>query len=309
MDIDLFQTSSTVALNLSLAWLVGVFFARRWLNETSSWCARVATRLDRTIFPALLIGSVSYAYMLWFEAAAMAETPLLHAGPAIWMVLKSTHYGHVTLAGLTAQCGLLCVHFAFRKNARSHRYAALTALLLLAFALSRATVSHAGSQGAFALAVWIDWMHLLLISLWVGFVMISGWLILPSVKDFSESEISDTSHFLRSLSLYATIAITGIFATGLYNALRALGSPANLFGQPYGNILILKICLVLLAAALGGFNRFIGLPAFLKPDVARLPLPMALKRIILVLRVESIVLLSVVVAAAVLAGTAPPPTS
>ena len=309
MDIGLFQTASTVLLNLSLSWMVGALFARIWLSGTSSWCGDVVLQLDRSVVWALTGGGISSLCMIWFEAAAMAEAPLLKAWPAMSTVLASTRYGHVALGGLAALFGLACVHFVFRKKSRSHLYLALMALLLVVLSLSRAAVSHAGTQGGFGLAVWIDLMHLLLISLWVGAVMISGWLVLPSVKQFDESEIADASHFLRSLSLYATVAIAGIVATGLYNALRAIGSPANLLGQPYGNILAMKVFLVLVAAGLGGFNRFIGLPAFLDVGAARLPPSQALSRIVLVLRVESMILLSVVMAATVLAGTVPPSPS
>jgi putative copper resistance protein D len=201
---------------------------------------------------------------------------------------------------------LLGLHATLRKSPESRAVNFLIAALLLAFALTRAMASHAGGQGAFSVAAWVEWMHLLFISLWVGSVVISGWVILPMAEVVGLGELSATGNFLRLLSHYATIAILGIVGTGMYNSYRGLGSVENLFGNTYGSMLMLKVSLVTLAAALGGFNKFIGLPAVQKPHPRGMALPAALGRIVFVLRMESVVLLGVIVAAAVLTSTAPP---
>jgi len=60
-----------------------------------------------------------------------------------------------------------------------------------------------------------------------------------------------------------------------------------------------KVVLVSVAIALGGFNKFVGLPT---ADASQT----GLRKVIAVLRIESIALLLVLIAAAFLTSSAPP---
>lgn len=77
----------------------------------------------------------------------------------------------------------------------------------------------------------------------------------------------------------------------------------------YSSVLLSKLSLVAIAAVLGGFNRFFVMPSLLAgwraPHVGA---EQRLRRFRLVLRIEAIVLLAVLVAAAILSAT-PPPTA
>ncbi|MFC6520626.1 CopD family protein [Undibacterium arcticum] len=88
-----------------------------------------------------------------------------------------------------------------------------------------------------------------------------------------------------------------------------LGSLDNLSGNAYGRALTIKLWLVALAVGLGAFNRFIGFPAVVTPDSRAIPLPVAMHRLVFILRLESFVLLGVLIAAAALSGEAPPALS
>jgi len=77
----------------------------------------------------------------------------------------------------------------------------------------------------------------------------------------------------------------------------------------YGFALGSKLALVAIAAALGGVNRFRVLPALfdgLSADIREAVIRPWRRRLETVLRLEALVLLLVIVAAAVLAGTEPP---
>ena len=176
---------------------------------------------------------------------------------------------------------------------------------------SRSMVSHAGANGDFTLAVAIEWIHLALVSLWVGAVIVAGWLLprqgaadvpLPDLQDNA-----DQARYIEALSRTATIALAGIVLTGATAAWRILGDPANLAGNPYGTTLLVKLGLVLCAAALGGFNRFFVMPPLLRalrhPDQAA---SHARRRFTRILRIEVLVLAAALVAAAFLTSTAPP---
>jgi putative copper resistance protein D len=168
-------------------------------------------------------------------------------------------------------------------------------------------VSHAASEGDFSLPLLADWIHLGLISLWVGEVFLAGGVMLRATENMATADRRARAAYVASLSSSATFALTGILATGLYASWRNLGGFENLVGNPYGNTLVAKLLLVGVAAMLGGINRFVVMPPWLARESAgnAAPelLPMRFKRI---LWIEALVLLTVVVLAAWLASTSPP---
>ncbi|MFT5642701.1 MAG: putative copper resistance protein D [Janthinobacterium sp.] len=85
----------------------------------------------------------------------------------------------------------------------------------------------------------------------------------------------------------AMVAVIAIAATGLYNAWLPVGTVAHLQDSSYG------MTLIFVAIALGGYNKVIGLPAAARS-------PQGLKHVRTVLQMESLVLLGVLAAAALL---------
>ena len=309
-SVSLFQWGSTVLLNASLAWMTGAFLARIWLASCSaSWCGRAMGRLYFSVLYAAGICIVSSFCTLWAATAVMSDSTLWDARDSFRTMLSTTHYGRAGLCGLVALLGIggACLARNRLHDTRIVDFAA--AALLLVFAFTRVIVGHAAIKGMFGLDVWVEWLHLLLVSLWVGAVMVSGWMVLPRAAVLPKTEWRATAVFLVSLSLSATIALTGIVATGAYNAYRGLGTFDNLFGSVYGYVLTAKLGLVAVAVSLAGFNRFVGFPAVVVPDPQQMPLQAGMRRLVFILRLESLVLLGALIAAAVLTGEAPPASS
>ncbi|MEO8406987.1 MAG: CopD family protein [Oxalobacteraceae bacterium] len=312
----LFKELSTVILNAGLAWMTGTFFARIWLgNCSASWCDKARRRLHFSVLAAAgmcIIGSVC---ALWAEMAIMNDSSLWDARGVLWTMLTMTHYGRAGLYGLVVLPGLACVYLARNRLQQYRGYDGLIATLLLVFAYARVSVSHAAIDGMFGLNVWVQWLHLLLISLWAGAVMVAAWSVLPCAKVFQKTASRATTVFLKALSRAATLALAGIVATGAYNAVRGLGSFDNFSASAYGHALAIKLCLVAVAVGLGAFNRFIGFPAVVMSNASdssnlqAIPWPAAMQRVVFVLRLESLVLLAVLIAAAVLTNQAPPALS
>ncbi len=174
----------------------------------------------------------------------------------------------------------------------------LNLLGLAAFLYTRSMVSHASANGDFSASMMADWIHLVLISAWVGEVFVAGVLTLAADPAERVDDRSDCMAYIDALSTSATYALVGIVATGLASAWFNLGSPRALVGNPYGATLLAKLTLVALAVLLGGYNRFLVMPS--------LPAASALQRFRWVLRIEAVVLLGVLVLAAVLSSTSPP---
>ncbi|MFZ6647939.1 CopD family protein [Undibacterium sp. TJN25] len=299
------QHAFTVALNLAMAVSVGANLSVTWAaRSSSSWTAGYLPRLRKAALAAVLAAILASAALIWMEAAAMAEVDTMSAGPAVLTLLADTQYGHAWLGGLVFL--LLAAGAAsllWRRNGRLP--AKLGILFALAFFYTRSMSSHAAGDGNLTWVMLADWLHLSLISMWVGEVAIAGFLTFPGMRADSQSR-ADCARYLQALSSSASIAVAGIALTGIFNSMHNLSSFGELSGNPYGNTLLLKLATVLLAALLGGVNRFIVMPSLLAQlhdPAASLP---ALWRFVLVLRIEFFVLLSALILAALLSATSPP---
>ncbi|MGF6275930.1 putative copper resistance protein D [Massilia sp. UYP11] len=310
-DLASVQRAITALLNLSLAVLVGASAALLWLRTRQSpWAGALLVRLQRALLAGSGAAIATYIAILWIEAASMAEVPLAEALPAVKSVISATHFGLAWMIGAVA---LVVAGAASAAPLRLQTTPAVSALRVLAIGVllySRSMVSHAGAAGDFTWAVAVDWLHLVLTSIWVGEVIVAGLITLRHAPDSAPGSRSDCVAYVEALSCSATVALVGIFATGAISAWRVLERPENLFGNPYGDVLIIKLGLVFFAAALGGFNRFIVMPAVLASlTQSSQRAPDASKRFARILHIEAIVLIAVLVAAAVLTSTSPPMSS
>ena len=294
---SLLQLGSAVLLNAGFSWIVGTLFARYWLrtSATGSSDERIFPALHRTELAAVGLCLVALAAAIWAAAAVMMGDSLTAAGSMIWMTVSQTAYGQAGVVGVVI---LLAIGGLSATPWKSPSADAATGVLLLGFAASRASVSHAGDNGMFTVGLAVEWIHLLLIALWLGGVASGGWLVLPRLYA-AERDTPVVNRYLTLLSHAATIALAGIFATGIYNALQRVGSVQNLMGNPYGTALLVKLAFIALAVALGGYNKLFGFPSLMKSSRAS-------QRVIAVLRVESIFLLIALAAAAFLTTQQPP---
>jgi len=299
MESTVPQVAATALINISFAWVVGVLTSRLWLmKQTAGWQMKVDKQLS-TAMSAGLVACVAGIFLsLWTESAIMGDVPWLNAGPAVVQMLAATHYGHAGAAALTFLVIAFLVHLLRNGQGVSKSYLASLTVLLLLVAVARVTIGHAYEHGPFSVAVAVEWLHLVIMALWAGIVFVAGWLVLPRVLAGDSIPTKEVAAYLTSMSDWAGVALAGILATGAYNAYRVLSSPRQLIEVDYGQVLTFKLCLVVIAVALGGFNKFIGLPGATSQR--------GLRTVITVLRIESAVFLLVLMAAAVLTSSAPP---
>ncbi|MFT5532501.1 MAG: putative copper resistance protein D [Burkholderiaceae bacterium] len=291
----LVQTGSALLLNSGFAWLVGSWFARLWVQsgETANSDVQSPLRWPDTVAAGLsLVGCIA---SLWAATAVMAGSGLIAAGTMLWPMLSATDYGHA--GSLTV--ALMSLIFALRlypsNHHRSQRFAVL--ILLATFAATRASMGHAGEAGLWSIAMAVETVHLWSIGLWAGVVAVSGWQVL-SIATRAKLNIDDR-YYLERMSRAAMYAVIAIAASGLYNSWLRVGTLENLQDTSYGITLLVKIALVVVAIVLGGYNKYIGLPAAVRS-------PQAQKHVRTVLQIESLVLFGVLAAAAILTAQQPP---
>lgn len=306
-DLAVAQHAATVALNFALAIAAGALASALFATHGASpWAAAQGSRARRAGIAALVTAMLASACGLWLKAAAMAEAPVTEAGAAAWTMLTATHLGLAWSVGIGA---LVFSAGAVAWSAYAPRRAVPISLGLLGVAVflyTRSIVSHASADGDFSAAVLVDWLHLVLISLWTGEVCVAGFVVPGSPAGMRTEDRDDCARYVSSLSASATIAVAGIVATGLFSAWHNLGSVRALAGNPYGTILVIKVGLVAVAVVLGGVNRFAVMPSLMaglrggKPEAAP-----AARRFAAILKAEACVLLGVLILAAILSATSP----
>jgi len=316
------------------ATLVGAALTAHWLPATSSdWAWRSLRRAQSLALSANAFALVASLAGLWVLAMTMADLAPLPALAATGDIVASTQAGHawaVGTAGLVLAAVLgtqACRHTSSPARSRLTQGMRLAALVLVAAA--HAAAGHAGANG-------LGWpvagmaLHLLATAAWSGIVFASVLAVLrgnrlrgeprearlatrapPAQALSGNAERESRVRYVRHLSRTASWALAVVMLTGALAAWRGLGAtPAALLAPAaslWTTTLDVKLALVAIAAGLGGFNRLRVLPRVEATshgdDSQSSP---AWRRFTAVLRIESLVLLAALVAAAILANGEPP---
>jgi putative copper resistance protein D len=293
--VSLLQAGSAFLLNLGFTWLAGSWFARYWMQANGAARHEFEAGLRRLDLWAAGLAALASALALLIATAVMGDVGLREACPMFWMMLTSTDYGH---AGAVTIAAMLAVS-ALRWSGGTGRASDIgVGVVLAVFALTRASMGHAGEQGWLSIGLAAEALHYAAIGLWTGAVLVSAWWVLSDSRGAGTAAGSH-DRYLERMSQAATLAVAVIFATGVYSAWHRLGAAENLQRTVYGATLLVKVALVLAAIALGGYNKFWGLPAARRSA-------QGLRRVRAALRVESVVLMGAVLAASLLISQQPP---
>lgn len=296
--------------NLGLAVMVGALLSAWWLREPGpTWQVRASTKLALVFRVSAIVALLSSVAGFWVHCALMSETAVIDAWPAVRSMLLKTQFGHIWAIGTGL---LLCaVVLSFKRSSRASIPA--QPLMWLAFAgvaLAKSNAGHPVDAGVLSLPVWVDWVHLLAVSSWVGMVLMSAYIVSPGMLHARPAELSTGANYVQAMSDAATVALVLLFLTGAFNGWRGVSAPENVLGSSYGLVLVSKLALVLVAAALGGHNRFFEMPALLASlrDSSSGTQKRQLKRFTTVLHIESWVLIGVIAVATVLVSSPLPGT-
>jgi copper transport protein len=176
-----------------------------------------------------------------------------------------------------------------------------TDLLLPAFVLSLVFVGGLSWSGHDALdpgSSWktaiADWVHIGAASVWIG-----GLATMVGLVWYGAPELRRQA-FLN-FSRMATVLIALVLAAGTYLSIVRLPHLHDLWTEGYGRVLLIKIGLVCFALMWGAFHHFVVAPALERADTG------FLTRIGRSLAGESLVGVAVLLVAAVLVDSKPPP--
>jgi copper transport protein len=173
------------------------------------------------------------------------------------------------------------------------------AFLWVAFALGLVFVSGlslSGHSAADAGHSWVselaDWVHLSAATLWVGGLVQLALVVWPSWPEGRATSF-------RRFSRLATVLVALLLGAGTYLSVLRLPHVHDLWTTGYGHVLLLKLGLVSLALAWGAAHHFLAVPRIERPGVSG-----TLARTLVG---ESAVAMAVLLAAAILTDSKPPP--
>jgi len=115
----------------------------------------------------------------------------------------------------------------------------------------------------------MDWLHFMAVSIWVGGLFYISAILLVTIRstinvtepinEAYETRKARNTYFLAVLlpyfSLIATISLGIIGVTGLYMAWIHLHTAEALFDTMYGNVLIIKLSVILPMVILGAYHQ------------------------------------------------------
>jgi copper transport protein len=168
-------------------------------------------------------------------------------------------------------------------------------LLGLGFASGLSLSGHsAADAGSSWLSELADWIHLSAATLWMGGLLQLVVVVWPAAPELRRAA------FLR-FSKLATVLVACLVCAGVYLSVLRLPQLSDLWTHGYGHVLLVKLGLVCVALSWGAVHHFVARPALERGDggiLTRLPRSLA---------GESTVAMAVLLAAAVLVDSKPPP--
>ncbi len=213
-------------------------------------------RLRRWVVGGVLLLMATTVGQLMVRAQVMTGGSMTTGVRALPLVLGRTHFGAIWIA----RGALLVVALvAGAWPARPARWMALA--LACGVATTTALAGHAGDWGDATPTVAIDLLHVVAASAWTGGLMA---LILAVLVDATRWPSDLLPRIARRFSRLAGWCLAIVGASGIYNAVIHVATPAALMRTPYGEILLLKILLFLGLAALGAISRC-GIVAAMAP--------------------------------------------
>ncbi len=223
------------------------------INVPPIFSTTVQERLNSTLITALTALTLSAPAVLAIRATMMTGRPVGEIMPTLPTLLLHTHYGFVWLVRCVLLISLwLLVIPLIRTNKQWLVKPMFIVATLIAWTLSAA--GHASGWDDFSWQQLTDWLHIISASLWAGSMLSTLFVIWPLLH--SDSCLNFINHAALRLSRLASKVFMLVIATGLVNLYLQLSTPGDLVNTSYGQILSIKIILVVMMLYFAFINRY-----------------------------------------------------
>jgi copper resistance protein D len=293
--------------NFSFAVVTGALVCNLWLRAHSG---RTGDQVERRLLWAARIASLttvlSGALAFWMHAIRLSGRDAPDAASAAVALVQSTRYGQAWLVSSTFALAASMAILSGRGLSRNSTCFALGCIA--GMALARSVVSRSVEAGMLSLPVLADFAHLLAVSCWVGMVFVAAFIVLPN-RNYAEAiGLTSSLAFARWLSAAALTAFVVLMLAGTLNSIRLIDAPVELAATRFGNLLLLKLALVCTAVAMAAHNRGLVLPRLTtllrQQDYGHME--RVIRTFRRILQLESVVLISALIAAAGLVASPAP---
>ena len=237
------------------------------------YALRGAERLQPSVLPVgtlicwLAVSGIALSVLsITVMTASMAGVQLLEVDTeSVNMMIYETPMGNAWLMRVIALIATLFV--AFRMTTAKF----LLKLIFLTFASAVALASvawtghgAAGEGSAGTAQLFADIIHLLGAGAWFGALFALSIMLCRRAASASEEYLRLNHRLLKEFSVAGTVIVTLVFGSGVVNSWMLVGpqNVLNLFGTPYGQLLLAKLGLFGIMLALAAANRFSLTPAF-----------------------------------------------
>ncbi|ADB33217.1 copper resistance protein CopC [Kribbella flavida DSM 17836] len=201
--------------------------------------------------------AAAVAVVAWLAALPLTAVYLLDGGPSLltrgstWSSLPLTEYAvpAIVIAGLVLAVLLLGRGLPSQKRGVAAAVAAAVAVI------APSLTGHTRAASPEAVVTGVDMLHLLTAAVWLGGLAALA-LTLPDLSGRGAL----AAEVLARFSTAAAWVLAALVAAGSVLAWRILGSWSALLDTTYGQLLLVKIGIVLVALAIAAWNRWVLLP-------------------------------------------------
>lgn len=208
----------------------------------------------------LVVLVLSSAIGLVQRTAEMSGRPYSKVFSILLAVMLNSHYGQTWLIRVSALAMLWIGWLLGRRNLKSRAVPSFMLVGTVLIALTRSASGHGADAGDLSVPELMDWFHLLAASLWGGGMVAFTAVIFPTWFRYKEQNVKLIADMAGRLSTLAGISLAVVLLTGAYNFWIEVRTFSALWTTPYGNILCIKLLLVLVLIILGASNRYISIP-------------------------------------------------
>ena len=193
------------------------------------------------------------------HCAIMTETPLKDVFSILPAFLTKTKYGRFTILRTVFLAAIIMGSFiAVIKDQKWSTLsgAVFSLLLLIVIAMS----GHQGAKGYMNFPFFLDALHLIAVSSWIGGVIFIRPFLSVFVKGALVEFWRNQTSLMNRFSQLATCCVFIVIITGLLLSYFNVKGLSVLIHTDYGMVLLIKILLVGIIATIGGMNKFFVIP-------------------------------------------------
>lgn len=244
---------------LAISVTIGTLTCQAWVVPNNGG-ESTSRYLWRGLALALIVLTLTTGLILISRTLELDGASFSQLREAVPLVISHTQFGVIWRWRAGATMVLWAAWFVGRHRRWRGMAQCLLCLSLLVVVFSRSATGHAGDHGAFAVAVWVDSLHVIGGALWVGSLFAMSLMVFPSLHSQGEVNKALAADVFGRLSRIMAAALAIIISTGIYNSWQGLGNITALWESTYGQILITKLVLVAAMLTIGAHNRYRKLP-------------------------------------------------